>query len=111
MDERLSLIHGRRPTRLRASDLPSVSRAIVAQIQGEARASHYRRRGVSFVRLAGINIDVTILSEDWAKIFPLLQRGDFNGNVVPSIDGDSLYRKVLASLQQVFTEDYPLSNL
>jgi hypothetical protein len=126
VDERLSLIHGRRPARLRVTNLPEVARAIVAFTRRHAKSAEYERHGVAFVHLFGIGVDVTILNEDWKKIVPYFQDGTFNPAIVPvgrSFDGPNseasiadvvdpdFYRRVLHVLQQLFTEDFPTSNL
>ena len=126
MDERLSFIYGRRLSRLRVTDLPNVARAIVAFTRGHAKSEEYLRHGVAFVRLFGVGVDVNVLVSDWEKIVPALQSGQWNPAVTPvarafaapnaeasvaDLDDPDLYRRVLQTLQLLFTEDFPTSNL
>ncbi len=126
VDERLSLIHGRRPARLRVTDLPEVARGIVAFTRRKAKSAEYERHGVAFVRLFGIGVNVTVLNEDWKRIVPYFQDGTFNPAIVPvgrsfgwpeseasmgDVDDPDFYLRVLFVLQQLFTEDFPTSNL
>jgi len=126
VDERLFYLYGRRPARLRVSDLPEVAKAIVAVVRGRARSSRYGRRGVDFVHLHGVGVDVCILLEDWKKIAPYIADGSFNPAVVPvartcvhpgseasivDLTDVDFYTRVLNTLKMLFTVDFPTSNL
>lgn len=85
---------------------------------------------VPYIRLIGRGFDLSILGEDWEKILPFVQDDTFNPMVVPAsacvgyldpkehFDSATLdeadrpfYERVLFTLQQLFPDDYPTSNL
>ena len=126
VDERLFFLRGRRLARLRVVDLPDVARAIVAHTRGHAKSAQYERRGVSFVRIVGIGVNVVVLIEDWKKIVPYLQDGTFNPAVVPvarsfassaseathaHINDPDFFNRILRTLLGLFPNDFPTSNL
>jgi len=119
-------IHGRRLSRLRIPDLPVVAKAIVAFTRRHAKSAEYVRHGVGFVRLYGVGVDVNVLVSDWNKIVPYLQDGSWNPVATPvawplaapnaeasiaDTDDPDLYRRVLQTLELLFTEDFPTSRL
>lgn len=121
---------GERPHRLRKSDLPIVAVAIIAIVrqQGVARSGVFKN--VPYVRLSGQGFDLSVLGEDWEKILPFIQDGTFNPSLVPvaavagylhpeeqnnvatlDVRDRLFYERVLYTLQGLFPDDYPTSNL
>jgi hypothetical protein len=130
VDSRLSLVNGRRLSRLRQQDLPEVARALIAWSNPGGRAGVRVVRNAKFIRLSGRNFDVAILNEDWQRIAPLVQEGVFTSFLTPmgppgvvldpGVSEDSAlvetrqsqrYQHVLGILETLFTESYPTSNL
>lgn len=129
MDGTLLRISGRRPVRLLKSDLPEVAVAIVAYARGKVRVDANQGRGISYVRLHGLTVNVVIRHEDWEKILPYVETDTFHPQIVPAatptvrdpevhfapgtLDARdrTFYARVLGILQSLFTDDYPTSSL
>lgn len=74
MDERLWHIVGKRPTRLRRSDLPQLAQAIVDVERGRAVARRGFVQNTSYVLLQRNQAyNVFVRGDDWAKIVPFLR--------------------------------------
>lgn len=129
MDNRLFQITTR-PTKLRQQDLPLVARALLSLFRRQAVAKTGRVKNISYIRIEAKDFQVQILASDWAKILPFIQDDSFNQVVVKSqIDSVYLdpttmhasplidhtdreyYLRVLYTLQGLFPEAYPTSNL
>lgn len=120
------LASGLRGRRIRSSDLPEVSRAVLSVVRGVARAEASRSLGLRYVRLVGQGLDVEVLREDWKKIQPFILDGTFDpgqfpvprkGSLHRSVDYDpavidvrdrTLFERILSTLSRVFEEDYPI---
>ncbi len=127
MDARLATIAGHRPHRLLKKDLPEVAKALA--MYPALQVGRDIQGGVEYIRLFGIGVDVLIMSEDWALIFPLVQAGFFNDAIYPAailrglnpsdgVDPSSeascrhpLYVRTLQKLQELFPQDYPVPRL
>jgi hypothetical protein len=127
MDARLASIAGHRPHRLLKKDLPEVAKALA--MFPDVQVSRDIRGGVEYVHLIGIGVDVLVMAEDWALIFPLIQAGFFNDAIYPAalrgvlqpalgVDPSSegsyrypLYQRTLLKLQELFPQDYPVPKL
>jgi len=127
MDARLARIAGHRPHRLLKKDLPELAKALV--LFPYVQVGRDVRGGVEYVQLQGVGVDMVVLSEDWDRIFPLIEVGYFSDAVYPAAvlhllraepqDDPSLesaarhpaYLKALAKLQELFPADYPIPRL
>jgi hypothetical protein len=107
-----------------------VAKAIVAVVRKQAQARTGRHQHVGYVWLKGVDTDVVVLQEDWELIFPFIQDGTFSPMLTPTqsrvgflrpeihykaptidIRDKGFYRRVLNTLQGLFTEEFPTSNL
>ncbi len=130
MDSRLSLVNGRRLSRLRRQDLPEVARALLAWSRPGSRVGISIVIHISHTHITGKNFDVAILSEDWEKIEPLVKEGLFSQFLFPTrapavfsdpsvsldlslVDANDRqsYLRVLSLLWGLFPDSYPVSNL
>lgn len=130
MDSRLSLVNGRRLSRLRRQDLPEVARALLAWSKPGSSVGISVVSRIGYTHLCGRNFNVAILSEDWEKIEPLVREGLFSQSLFPTRDpakflnpGVSLdlslvsandrqsYLQVLSLLWDLFPDSYSVSNL
>ena len=126
MDVRLhDIVTGfHRARRLTREDLPLVSRALTAAILGTGAAIPRLTRHNKAVELVlGTGETVVVLKEDWEKIWPFIEDGTFNPQVIPTRprgvvlrspgDGTNLnwkstglYSLILSTLTPLFPE-YP----
>lgn len=128
MDARLLTIRGHRPVFLRRIDLPALAGAIVDYFNHRVRAYRVYQAQIGGVLLQGPGVDILVRQEDWAKITPHLVNGTFappNNSVVnspsrqarrtadmPAQQADAdLYDRILATLQTIFTDEFPTSAL
>ena len=107
-----------------------MAKAVVAVVRQQAVARARRYKHVGYVWLKGVDTDVVVLKEDWELIFPFIQDGTFNPLLTPTqshvgflhpvthydgptvdIRDEGFYRRVLNTLQGLFTEEFPTSNL
>lgn len=128
MDNRLTRVQvqtKRAPGKTFDVSLPELARALVAAVrrQGSVRSIAYK--GLRYVWLVGLGVDIAIPASDWAKILPLLKDGTFDPNMFPVETGirpgpsmvrlsasttdikDPLYDRVLFYLQQLFPDKVP----
>jgi hypothetical protein len=127
MDARLARIAGHRPHRLLKKDLPELAKALVTfpyvQVGRDIRG------GVEYVQFLGNGVDLVVMVEDWARIFPLVQAGYFCDPIYPAAIQHTLhpspaddpsteasprhmpYTRALLKLQELFPEDYPIPRL
>lgn len=123
MDQRLLRTYGTRPLPLTQHELPSVAEGMVAAIRNQARVELIQVQSVPCVRLVGLNVDVTIRGDDWAKMVPYLRDGFFEPSHNPMLrpktsehalawwDDQALYVRILQILQSLFPIKFPTSNL
>ena len=75
------------------------------------------KSGLDYVAVHGHDVRVQILKSDWVKIAPYVESGYFGVTEFPvsefgvQTDKDRLYDRILATLQQLFTDEYPTSEL
>lgn len=126
MDSRLYNIP-LRPGTPRAQDLPLLARAILAVFKGQAKTKTGWTKNLGYVRIEAKDFQVQLLAQDWGKILPYIQSGDFD-QVVTKAQMDALYLdttivndsslidqqnrqyylKILYTLQSLFPEAYPV---
>ena len=130
VEARLGKIGGQRLARLYVKDLPRLARGIVAVIRNRAHARAHVARNVPFVRIKSDEHDILVMKEDWEKILPYIQDGTFNPMVVPRnpqvgyldfriaygepvLDHADrrLFEAILGTLQLLFTERFPTSDI
>ena len=103
--------------------------ALVLYPEGNIIATRQEFRGVPYMSLLGSSVDVAVLYTDWLKILPWIECGYFcsqiypasvpNGHVdPPNVDPSDptsvqypLYLRTLEKLQELFPNDYPISEL
>lgn len=74
-----------RARRLTQSDLPLVARSLTAVIRRRGGATSCLNRHSRAVELIlGSGEKVVILKEDWEKIWPFIEDGTFNPQVIPT---------------------------
>lgn len=83
MDQRLFRIGGLRPHRLTKQDVPTLAKAMVAVIRGQASIYRHVIRDIHCLRFSGTSIDLLVRSEDWVKVLPFLKDGTLDPLVVP----------------------------
>ena len=128
MDNRLALLLGKRPSRLRRQDLPDVATAITAYIRGyPVLAGPTDAAGVRSMVFRSDCFEVAVLMEDWAKIDPYVRADAFSPTLYPPsagyalsdpfiqltpsmITSDLLYKRVLDVLTLLFPDAYPTSD-
>jgi hypothetical protein len=112
------------------ADIPALALAITAALRGGAQPQVQSPKNERYVRIVcPVGPDVSVRSEDWARILPLLQDGTFNPLLVPVEAGfkefdsvtrfsasllksrDPLYRRVLFYLSEIFPEKVPTSEV
>lgn len=134
MDERLYQIWGQRPAKLRWDDCPALASVLVDVMEGAGRAYRYSQGDHGYVVLVAGKTTIVVLASDWAKLVPYLK--DELAGVSPALFSKScfrpaltttpvkqsvdtpaalrdppLYGALLALLQSLFPEKYPVSNL
>lgn len=77
MDNRLSSLKSQRPTSLKREDLPNLAKALVSLFRGEASLHTGSANNLGYVHIKGLNVEVQILSEDWARIDKILATDSF----------------------------------
>ena len=123
MDTRLTRLDGIRAAPLLQGDLEPVARAIVDALQGKARVTRDRVRGVETVELSADAYHVVLLASEWDLILPYLKDGYFQTAIYPTprqvdrhIEGppdlvtnqlQPLYQRVLMTLQTLFPGGWP----
>lgn len=107
-----------------------MARAILSVVRQQGKATSGVYRGLSYVHITGQGLDISVLGEDWEKILPFIQDGSFDPALVPvsarvgylhperhydapTLDTQDVlfYERVLSILQDIFTDDYPTSDL
>jgi len=118
-----------RARRLTQSDLSLVARGLTAAILKRGVAAPRGNRHNKGVELIlGTGETLVILKEDWAKIWPFIEDGTFNPQVIPTkprgavarfpgteagqvdLRAAGLYQRILDTLTPLFPE-YPTSDL
>lgn len=128
MDNRLRRPGGLRITHLRRRDLPELARAIVSVVYKQGKIN-FVDNGSPYVRLHGNSFDVFVSLDDWKLIQPFIDDGtfdplrfpgptvvtlspnDFLSQSVVDLNANTFYKRVLGTLQGVFTEEYPTASL
>jgi hypothetical protein len=105
LDNRLTLLNGRKATRLRDQELPDLARAIAAYWNNAAKVGTQSLRGTDVVHFTGTNVDMVILKEDWEIIKPKLLDGTLTSQVVYPTHSAEEY--ILDVLKLLFTDKYP----
>ena len=129
MDNRLSQVFGKRPSRLRQSDLPQLAYALTVASRNLTPVSiwHEKAAGAPVVAFSSEWFTVAVLESDWRKIEPYVRDGVFTTTAYPvpivqsdtvsftsrrdKISTDPLYRRILDVLTLLFPDKYPTSDL
>jgi len=96
----------------------------------QARAYTHRAQHVRYVRIFGPTVEAVVLEEDWRLILPKIEDGTISpirtptsasfGFLHPEVTLDQpildqgdprLYDRILHTLQELFPEEYPTSDL
>lgn len=125
MDNRLALVYGRRPSRLRRQDLPEVATAITAYSRGYPVTAGFSSDGnLRFMVFESDVFKVAVLWDEWLKIEPYVREGVFSPSLYPvsagyalldprqtlnpaTVQSDPLYKRVLDVLTLLFPDSYP----
>lgn len=125
MDNRLGLVFGKRPSRLRRQDLPTVAMAITTYVRGyPVAAGPLTTETVHVMTFKSDLFEVAVLWDDWMKIDPYVRDGAFSPTLFPVSAGyqlsdprvtinpsmvrsDPLYKRVLNVLTLLFPDEYP----
>lgn len=129
MDNRLSQVFGKRPSRLRQSDLPNLAYALTVASRNLTPVSiwHEKAAGAPVVAFSSEWFTVAVLESDWRKIEPYVRDGVFTTTAYPvptvqsqtntgpsgpdRISSDPLYSRILGVLTMLFPDKYPTSDL
>lgn len=125
MDTRLWHISGIRPESLKRPDLPAVARAIVGYMRGLVKVHCGHVRETDYVLFQANGFQAVIRGDDWAKIVPFLQNDSLSPPAEPRLPWNPktvsvanidtydshYYGLVLGVLQQLFTQEFPTSQL
>lgn len=129
MDNRLSQVLGKRPSRLRQSDLPDLAYALTVTSRNlvPVAVSHEKAGGAPIIAFSSAWFAVAVLETDWRKIEPYVRDGVFTPTAYPvptvqsdtvpitsrqdKISSDPLYRRILHVLTLLFPDKYPTSDL
>lgn len=121
MDNRLFNITTR-PAKLRSQDLPMLAKALVGYYKGLVVVKTGRVNNIGYVRLETPSYHLQILNEDWVKILPYIETGDFDQSLTKAqldymanrrefdgvlLDNSVYYQRILGTLETIFTEEYP----
>jgi hypothetical protein len=137
VDGRIFYVGGRQLSAIRTQDLPMLAKAIVGYARGMVSVERCIHRLVQYVRFyaneqaGGQRFEFNVLASDWAKLYPYLSGQPVNTpgpssplltqSVIKNSNTNDLsnleqwdpvyYAKVYATLQTIFTQSYPTSNL
>jgi hypothetical protein len=124
VDQRLSFMAGEhRPHRLTQNENPELAKAILGVIRGQTSCERGYARDLSYIWFHDkFGTNIVVRADDWAKVVPYLQSGDFDPSIVPvprqvvlyksdgsllDLNDQELYNRIKNALDSLFTIKFP----
>jgi hypothetical protein len=131
VDQRLYRVAGNRPHRLTRNEVPELARGLLAFIRRQALVEGVAINSVGFIRLysEGAGVDLLVRSDDWIKLVPYLKDGTLDTTLLPvpepyvlnpvsrfdasvlDANDRELYNRILTLLRQLFTIEFPTTDI